>query len=145
MTLEIINQLVEQRTALTKIINRARARLASENTSLSYGTCYDIVCNNGSNSVCFNSDFTGLYFPLSLVIICTNDNSVHKKMQSVDNVDIATFVRLCHKNEVTVSLEPDGFGKTWIVFTGRYRDKNLAEMLEYEKFLQHLSAKESKP
>lgn len=136
MTLELINQLVEQRFALTKIINGAKARLASENTSLSYGTCYDIVCNGSSDKVQFNSDFTGLYFPLSLVITCTNDNSVHKKMQSVDNADVKAFVWLCHKNEVSISLESNGFSKTWIVFTGRYRDKTPDEMLEYEKLIQ---------
>lgn len=134
MNIDFINKLVNQRTQLTKIINEARTELAVKNTGMAWETCERLV-QNGADNVCFNADYSCVIFPHSLVIVCTNDNSVHNKKQTIDNRDVLKFLSYCHKNEIRVIISDRNSREIDITFGSRYRDMKKDDLNAYLKNL----------
>lgn len=144
MNIDFINSLVDHRRNLDEIINDAKIQLAHKNTGFSHCTCESLV-NNGSNSVCFNEMLTGIIFPQSLVIVCTNDNSVHNKKVKIHKDDIILFLKHCNNHEIRVAIELPGNASSvaYVKLICRYIEMNDADFNAYkEKFRESMIAGE---
>ena len=110
-----------------------RAQLASKNTGLSLFTCEQIVKNGGDN-ITFTEDCSSVVFPMSLVIITTNEGgAIFNKTQKIDVADIDLFVSIAHKNEICINILLDGFNSVTVTLLKRYREMSKKELAEYLK------------
>lgn len=136
MDINFINSLLDHRRNLDKIIEEAKIQLAHENTKFSHATCESLV-SNGGDSVCFNEMLTGIVFPQSLVIVCTNDHSVHNKSVKIHKNDIIRFLMHCHNHEIRVKIEENASYSmvVHVKLICRYIEMNPAELAAYKEKL----------
>jgi len=79
---------------------------------------------------------TGIVFPQSLVIICTNDNSVHNKSVKIHKNDIVRFLTHCNNHGIRVKIEENAsYSIVYIKFICRYIEMNSAELYVYKERL----------
>lgn len=135
MDINFINSLLDHRRNLDQIIKEAKIELAHKNTGLSHATCESLV-NNGSDSVCFNEMLTGIVFPQSLVIICTNDNSVHNKIVKIHKNDIFRFLRHCNNHGIRVKIDENAsYSMVYVKLVCRYIEMSSTELSAYKERL----------